>query len=142
MEFGKSGRVLTAVAEQGTAGHGWKRRADRMEQLQLRQALTDEMFALEGAATDGLEFVGFESAPPLVTASVIAQLPTDLEERIDAYYAPGDRSDAQAVSYGPAVGPKRPNGFSRLGHVLTELFGMRPLGHRALPHRALPWEGV
>jgi hypothetical protein len=197
-----------------------------MEQLQLdRRVMTGEMFALDGAATDGLEFIGFDSlplvevepardedvcataaippkaarrqrakahmrphlvpiwlddgellkltggadaagmalpdylraralkdpevptrpaesdlelflripSPPSVPAPVIAQLSPDLEERIDAYYAPGDRLDADAALCVRAARDLKPSRFSRLGQFLTELFGMRLLGHRPLP---------
>jgi len=72
-------------------------------------------------------------APSPVPAPVIALSP-DLEERIDAYYALDDCPDANAISYRPAAGDlKRASMFSRLGRLLTELLGVRPLGHRALP---------
>jgi hypothetical protein len=74
------------------------------------------------------------ASPPAVPAPVIAQLSPELEERINVYYASGDRLDLNAISYGWASGGlKRLNGFSRLGHILAELFGVRSAGYRALP---------
>jgi hypothetical protein len=71
-------------------------------------------------------------APPEAPAPVIVQLSPDLEERIDAYYAPADRFDANAIFYGRATGDPKPGRLGRLGQFLIELFGARPLSHRAL----------
>jgi hypothetical protein len=75
----------------------------------------------------------FVVPPPAVPAPVIAELPPDLEERINAYYVPADRWDVKPISYGWAGGGlKRSDRFSWFSRLLAELFGGRSAGHRAL----------
>jgi hypothetical protein len=74
------------------------------------------------------------ASPTSIPAPAMARLSSDLEERINAYYAPGDRLDMNVIPSGRDAGDlAQPNRLSRLGQVLTELFGTRQLGHRALP---------
>ncbi len=64
-----------------------------------------------------------------------ARLPTELEERITAYFSPGDRVVVETARDPPmlSVLPSRANVFAKLAQFLTMLAAPRWPGQRAAP---------